>query len=68
MKKSLTKSERMTKLYVKFYKQTRALYVKQFRELAEFHQIEDRQKLEKKIKKPHDNSQPHPSTNLPTVP
>lgn len=49
-KKPLTKSERMTKLYVKFYKQQRTLYLKQFKELAEFHEIEDRTKLEKKIK------------------
>lgn len=54
-KKPLTKSERMTKLYVKFYKQQRTLYLKQFKELAEFHQIEDRKNLEKRIKTSNDN-------------
>lgn len=49
MKKPLTKSERLHKLYIKFYKQQRTLYLKQFKELAEFHQIEDKKKIEKKI-------------------
>lgn len=58
-KKPLTKSERMTKLYVKFYKQQRTLYLKQFKKLAEFHQIEDREKFIKKVL--HDKPQSYPS-------
>lgn len=57
-KKSLTKSERLRNLHVKFYKQQRTLYLKQFKELAEFHEIEDRTKLEKKIKPFNDTSFP----------